>query len=122
MGARVCRTNAGAAVDLDTGAVVAVTLLGGDQGDTTTLDETLCEAGMAMTRQSEHEAEVTAQTRAPEVNVAGWREQVTRTGQSQRRGGQADEGVRSAQLHSGQETERAAELGARALAADHHSY
>src|SRR5271169_4193418 len=35
------------AVDLDTGAVVAVTLQGADQGDTTTLDETLCEAGMA---------------------------------------------------------------------------
>ena len=29
------------AVDLDTGAVVAVTLPGADQGDTTTLDETL---------------------------------------------------------------------------------
>ena len=30
------------AVDLDTGAVVAVTLQGADQGDTTTLDQTLC--------------------------------------------------------------------------------
>src|SRR5207248_11573174 len=30
------------AVDLDTVAVVAVTLQGADQGDTTTLDETLC--------------------------------------------------------------------------------
>jgi transposase len=29
------------AVDLDTGAVVAVTLQGADQGDTTTVDETL---------------------------------------------------------------------------------
>src|SRR6202166_412376 len=36
------------AVDLDTGAVVAVTLQAADQGDTTTLDETLCEAGMAV--------------------------------------------------------------------------
>src|SRR6202047_280564 len=33
------------AVDLDTGAIVAVTLQGADQGDTSTLDETLCEAG-----------------------------------------------------------------------------
>jgi hypothetical protein len=33
-------------VDLDTGAVVAVTLQGADKGDTTTLDETLGEAGM----------------------------------------------------------------------------
>jgi len=32
------------AVDLDTGAVVAVTLQGADQGDTTTLDQTLCTA------------------------------------------------------------------------------
>ena len=38
------------AVDLDTGAVLAVTLQGADQGDTTTLDETLCEAGMAVRR------------------------------------------------------------------------
>jgi hypothetical protein len=36
------------AVDLDTGAVVAVKLQGADQGDTTTLDETLCEAGLAV--------------------------------------------------------------------------
>src|SRR6266496_1954995 len=39
------------AVDLDTGAVVAVTLQGADKGDTTTLDETLCEAGMAVAEQ-----------------------------------------------------------------------
>ena len=32
------------AVDLDTGAVVAVTLQAADKGDTTTLDHTLCEA------------------------------------------------------------------------------
>src|ERR1700738_1524516 len=35
------------AVDLDTGAIVAVTLQGADQGDTTTLDVTLSEAGVA---------------------------------------------------------------------------
>ena len=35
-------------VDLDTGAVVAVTLLEADKGDTTTLDVTLCEAGAAV--------------------------------------------------------------------------
>ena len=33
------------AVDLDTGAVVAVTLQGADQGDTTTLEETLAKPG-----------------------------------------------------------------------------
>jgi transposase len=36
------------AVDLDSGAVVAVTLQAADMGDTTTLDETLIEAGMAV--------------------------------------------------------------------------
>jgi transposase len=36
------------AVDLDSGAVVAVTLQGADQGDTTTLDETLVEAGLTI--------------------------------------------------------------------------
>jgi hypothetical protein len=39
------------AVDMDTGAVVAVTLQGADQGDTTTLDTTLSEAGMAVAEQ-----------------------------------------------------------------------
>ena len=36
------------AVDLDTGALVAVDTQGADEGDTTTLDQTLCEAGMAV--------------------------------------------------------------------------
>ena len=45
------------AVDLDTGAVVAVTLQGADQGDTTTLDTTLSEAGMAVAEQIGREAE-----------------------------------------------------------------
>src|ERR1700682_6192337 len=35
------------AVDLDTGAVLAVTLQGADRGDTATLDKTLSEAGIA---------------------------------------------------------------------------
>ena len=36
------------AVDLDSGAVLAVTLEAADLGDTTTLDATLIEAGMAV--------------------------------------------------------------------------
>jgi len=48
------------AVDLDSGAVLAVTLQGADQGDTTTLDQTLCEAGMAVAEQVGREAEVAA--------------------------------------------------------------
>src|SRR6266700_132401 len=66
------------AVDLDTGAVVAVTLQGADKGDTTTLDATLSEAGMAVAEQV---------------------------------GREADEGVRGAQLHSGEDAEGTAELG-----------
>lgn len=36
------------AVDLDSGAVVAVTLQAADKGDTATMDKTLIEAGMAV--------------------------------------------------------------------------
>ncbi len=67
------------AVDLDTGAVVAVTLQGADQGDTTTLDETLCEAGMAVAEQIGREAELRPHE-APKVNVAGIEETVTDKG------------------------------------------
>src|SRR6266700_3698528 len=45
------------AVDLDTGAVVAVTLQEADKGDTTTLDATLSEAGMAVAELVGREAE-----------------------------------------------------------------
>jgi transposase len=45
------------AVDMDTGAIVAVTLQAADQGDTTTLDETLCEAGEQVADQIRREAD-----------------------------------------------------------------
>src|SRR5437870_6937433 len=67
------------AVDLDTGAVVAVTLQGADKGDTATLDETLCEAGMAVAEQVGREAELRP-NEAPKVNVAGIEETVTDKG------------------------------------------
>jgi len=67
------------AVDLDTGAVVAVTLQGADKGDTSTLDETLCEAGMAVAEQVEREAELRPD-QAPKVNVAGIEETVADKG------------------------------------------
>jgi transposase len=67
------------AVDLDTGAVVAVTLQGADQGDTTTLDETLCEAGMAVAEQIGREAELRPDDQ-PKVNVNGIEELVTDKG------------------------------------------
>jgi len=59
--------------------VVAVTLQGADQGDTTTLDETLCEAGMAVAEQVGREVELRPH-QAPQVNVAGIEEMVTDKG------------------------------------------
>jgi transposase len=67
------------AVDLDTGAVVAVTLQGADQGDTATLDETLCEAGMAVAEQIGREAKLRPD-QAPKVNLGGIEETVTDKG------------------------------------------
>src|SRR5438445_10958334 len=67
------------AVDLDTGAVLAVTLQSADKGDTTTLDETLCEAGMAVAEQVGREAELRPKDQ-PKVNVAGIEEAVTDKG------------------------------------------
>jgi transposase len=66
-------------VDLDTGAVLAVTLQGADRGDTTTLDETLCEAGMAVAEQVGREAELRPHE-APKVNLTGIEETVTDKG------------------------------------------
>jgi transposase len=67
------------AVDLDTGAVVAVTLQGADEGDTTTLDQTMCEAGMAVAEQIGREAELRPSDK-PKVNVSGIEELVTDKG------------------------------------------
>src|SRR6201988_4952656 len=46
------------AVDLDTGAVVAVTLQEADKGDTTTVDVTLCEAGETVAELAVRDAEL----------------------------------------------------------------
>jgi len=67
------------AVDLDTGAVVAVTLQGADQGDPTTLDQTLCEAGMAVAEQIGRGAELRPDDK-PKVKVSGIEELVTDKG------------------------------------------
>ena len=67
------------AVDLDTGAVLAVTLQGADPGDTATLDERLCEAGMAVADPVGLEAELRPHE-APKGNVAGIEETVTDKG------------------------------------------
>jgi len=67
------------AVDLDTGAVVAVTLQGADKGDTTTLDQTLCEAGETVAELAVREAEQRPDEK-PKVNVEGIEEMVADKG------------------------------------------
>src|SRR6202162_5142996 len=67
------------AVDLDTGAVVAVTLQAADLGDTATLDQTLSEAGMAVAELVKREAEQRPEDR-PKVNVEGIEEVVADKG------------------------------------------
>jgi transposase len=67
------------AVDLSSGALLAVTLQGADQGDTTTIHQTLAEAGEAVGELIEHEAEALP-GREPKVNVGGIQEVVTDKG------------------------------------------
>ena len=68
------------AVDLDTGAVLAVTLQGADQGDTTTLDQTLIEAGSAVAELVRREAELQPGRNKPGINIYGIEELVTDKG------------------------------------------
>jgi hypothetical protein len=67
------------AMDLDTGAIVAVTLQAADQGDTSTLDETLCEAGEQVAEQIRREVELRPQDK-PKVHLQGIEELVTDKG------------------------------------------
>src|SRR6202161_3465619 len=67
------------AVDMDTGATVAVTLQAADQGDTTTRDEALCEAGEQVAEQIRREAESRPQDK-PKVHLQGIEELVTDKG------------------------------------------
>jgi transposase len=67
------------AVDMETGAVVAVTLQEAHQGDTTTVKETLAEAGETVAQLIEREAE-TAPAEAPNVNLGGIEEVVADKG------------------------------------------
>jgi transposase len=67
------------AVDLDTGAVVAVTLRDADQGDTTTVDRTLCEAGETVAGLVGREAVLHPDAK-PKVNVNGIEEVVADKG------------------------------------------
>src|SRR6202163_2852457 len=63
------------AVDMETGAVVAVTLPEAHLGDTTTVKETLAEAGETVAQLIEREAE-RAPAEAPKVNLSGIEEVV----------------------------------------------
>jgi transposase len=67
------------AVDLCSGAVLAVTLQGADQGDTTTIHQTLGEAGEAVAELIEHEAK-TAPQEEPQVHLGGVEEVVADKG------------------------------------------
>src|SRR5713226_4830715 len=67
------------AVDLSSGALLAVTLQAADQGDTTTLHQTLAEAGVAVAELMEHEA-VTAPAEKPKVHWGGVAEVVADKG------------------------------------------
>ncbi len=67
------------AVDMSSGALLAVTLQGADQGDTTTIHQTLAEAGDAVAELIEHEA-VTAPEEEPKVNLKGVEEVVADKG------------------------------------------
>ncbi len=67
------------AVDLSSGALLAVTLQGADQGDTTTIHQTLAEAGEAVAELIEHEAATTPQEE-PRVHWGGVQEVVADKG------------------------------------------
>jgi transposase len=67
------------AVDMDTGAVVAVTLQEAHLGDTTTVKETLAEAGTAVAELIEREAEAKPLEK-PQVNLGGIEEVVADKG------------------------------------------
>jgi transposase len=67
------------AVDMDTGAVVAVTLQEADLGDTTTVKETLAAAGTVVAELIEREAD-TRPAEKPQVNLGGVEEVVADKG------------------------------------------
>jgi transposase len=67
------------AVDMETGAVVAVTLQEAHLGDTTTVNETLAEAGETVAELIAREAK-TAPAEAPKVNLGGVEELVADKG------------------------------------------
>jgi transposase len=67
------------AVDMDTGAVVSVTLQEANLGDTTTIQETLADAGVAVAELMEREAKMRPAEK-PQVHVGGVEEVVADKG------------------------------------------
>ena len=67
------------AVDLSSGALLAVSLQGADQGDTTTIHQTLAEAGEAVADLIEHEA-ATKPGEDPKIHLGGIEEVVADKG------------------------------------------
>lgn len=67
------------AVDLSSGALLAVTLQGADLGDTTTIHQTLAEAGEAVAESIEYEA-IAVPDEEPKVNLDGVEEVVADKG------------------------------------------
>src|SRR5215475_13010851 len=67
------------AVDMETGAVIAVTLQAADQGDTTTVHETVAEAGESVATLIERDAEKAPEEK-PQVSVNGIKEIVADKG------------------------------------------
>lgn len=67
------------AVDMETGAVIAVTLQAADQGDTTTIRETLAEAGQTVAELIEREVEAMPEAK-PQLNPQGIEEVVADKG------------------------------------------
>lgn len=67
------------AIDMESGAVIAVSLQAADQGDTTTVKETLADAGETVAELVEREAEQ-APGEKPQVNVNGIEEVVADKG------------------------------------------
>src|SRR6185369_2222623 len=67
------------AVDMESGAVIAVTVQAADQGDTTTMKNTLADAGETVDRLVEREAEKRPEEK-PKVNVNGVEEVVADKG------------------------------------------
>src|SRR5215469_14896293 len=67
------------AVDMESGAVIAVTLQAADQGDTTTVHETLADAGEAVARLIERDAEKAPEAKQ-QVSVNGIKEIVADKG------------------------------------------